>query len=129
MESLDELINGWQQNKVINITDTEEKTRLKRESVIPGKKYAIWGAGMLGETLAEMIMASGGIVSMVVDRDPGKSGIPFAGVSISLPERLTSDQDSYDYLLIAHHLCFEEIKREALGLGVCENRILLPYEI
>ncbi len=129
MKSLDDLVDAWAKKKIICISDTEKKTNLVRKTIFPGKRYAIWGAGMLGETFAEMVESSGGMVVMAVDKAEDKAGIPFAGVVISSPQDLAERKNTYDFLLIAHHLCFEEIEKEALDIGVPREKIILPFEI
>lgn len=129
MKSFDEFVKAWMEKKIIRIGDTETKTNLVRKTIIPGKRYAIWGAGMLGETFAEMVVSSGGRVTVVVDKAENKVGIPFAGVTISSPQNLIERKDVYDFLLIAHHLCFEEIMEEALNIGVSREKIVLPFEV
>ncbi len=129
LNTLDEFIKAWNQDKVIKVSEIEEKTSLKRSALKNGGRYAIWGAGNLGETFAEMVELSGGMVSIVVDKAADKAGKAFAGVNISFPSVLADEPDSYDQLLIAHHLRFEEIENEAFALGVPKEKILLPYEV
>ena len=129
LTSVSEFKNSWRKVKIIKLSDIDSKTDLTRKSLEEVKKYAIWGAGMLGETFAEMVELSGGKIVLVVDKAEDKMGKPFAGVKISKPEVLTEQADSYDYLLVAHHLRFEDIEREAIGLGVPKERIIMPYEV
>lgn len=128
LNSSKELIALWQADKIIKISDTDGKTSLKRNSIKEGLRYIIWGAGMLGETFTEMVRLSGGKIIAVVDKAEDKMGKLFAGVKISFPSVLTDTQE-YDYLIIAHHLYFEEIEREALSMGIPVEKIILPYEV
>ena len=50
-------------------------------------------------------------------------------VKISLPKDLIENASGYDFLLIAHHLHFEEIKKEAITMGVSKEKIIMPYEV
>ena len=109
--------------------DTAAKTELKRKSMRAGLRYAIWEAGMLGKTFAEMVELSGGRVVIVVDKAEDKTGKPFAGVEISKANVLTEQPDAYDYLLIAHHLRFEDIERAAIDMGVPKSKIIMPYDV
>ncbi len=118
MKSMDELVKSWQQEKVIRLSDMEEKTALRRDSIQPGKRYAIWGAGMLGEFLEEMAGLSGAEVSMVCDKSEDKIGKTFGKVTICAPGEFMKRPGDYDFLMIAHHLRFEEIEREALSMGI-----------
>lgn len=129
MKSADELVRAWQKEKVIQISDTEEKTALRRKSIQSGKKYAIWGAGMLGELFEEMVELSGAEVSIVCDRAEDKIGKPFRNVTICAPEELMKRRDHYDFLMIAHHLRFEEIEEAAVSMGIPRGKLLLPFEV
>lgn len=129
MKSVDELMKSWQPEKIIRISDTEGKTALKRESIQPGKRYAIWGAGMLGEFFEEMVELSGARVSMVCDKSENKIGKTFGRATICAPGELVKRTDDYDFLLIAHHLRFEEIEKEAVSVGIPKEKILLPFEV
>ncbi len=129
MNSLDEFKDMWDNEKVIKLDDTDAKTKLKRKSIKDGCKYVIWGAGMLGETFAEMVELSGGKVSAVVDKDASKTGKTFAGTTIKTPDSLIDGNCEFDFLLIAHHLRFEDIEKEALDMGIQKDKILLPYEV
>lgn len=129
MKSADELVKFWQKEKVVWISDTEDKTALKRKSIQSGKRYAIWGAGMLGELFAEMVELSGAEVFMVCDKSEDKIGKPFGSVMIRSPEELTKRANDYDFLMIAHHLRFEEIEKEAVSMGIPKEKLLLPFEV
>ncbi len=129
MKSRDELVRSWQQKKVIRVSDTEEKTALKRNSIQPGKKYAIWGAGMLGEFLEETAELSDAQISMVCDKSEEKIGKPFGRITICAPEELMKRPEDYDFLMIAHHLRFEEIEKEAISMGIPKEKIVLPFEV
>ena len=129
LTSISELKDAWNQNKVINLQDIDSKTDLKRKSLKVGLRYAIWGAGMLGETFAEMVELSGSKITIVVDKAEDKAGKPFADVEISKPDILVKQPDSYDYLLVAHHLRFEDIEREAISMGIPKEKVIMPYEV
>ena len=129
MTSADELIEAWCQEKVIHLDEVEEKTMLCRPSIHSGERYGIWGAGMLGEFFAETVEMSGGIVSLVVDKALDKIGKPFAGTTIEPLQSLIEKAEMYDHLLLAHHLLFEEMEREALEMGISKGKIILPYEV
>lgn len=129
MSSIEEVLRAWQPEKVILLADTDEKTGLKRKSIRADKRYAIWGAGMLGELFAELVGLCGGEVSIVIDKSQEKVGKPFAGVSICAPEKLAERPEDYDYLMIAHHLYFEAIEKEALEMGIPREKMILPYDV
>ncbi len=129
MNTLREFVEAWEEGKKIRVVDIEKKTELKRKSLQEGERYAIWGAGMLGETFAEMVELSKGQVTLVVDKAENKIGKIFAGTEIADPSVLAERKREYDYLLIAHHLHFEEIEKEALEMGISKDQIILPYEV
>lgn len=129
MKSVNELVMSWQQEKVIQISETEEKTALKRKSIQSGKRYAIWGAGMLGELFAEMVFLSGAELAMVCDRSEDKIGKSFGKVIICALEELIKRAEDYDILMIAHHLRFEEMAKDAVAMGIPREKLLLPFEV
>lgn len=129
MSSADELIKAWEQDRVVHLRDTERMADLSRPAIERGKKYAIWGAGMLGEFFAEAVRLSGGTVSIIVDRARDRIGMPFAGMTISSPEALLQRAGDFDWMLVAHHLCFEDIEKEATDMGIPEEKIRLPFEV
>lgn len=129
MKSVNELVMSWQQEKVIQISETEEKTALKRKSIQSGKRYAIWGAGMLGELFAEMVFLSGAELAMVCDRSEDKIGKSFGKVIICALEELIKREEDYDILMIAHHLRFEEMAKDAVAMGIPREKLLLPFEV
>lgn len=129
MRNLKELMEGWQPDKIAALSDTAEKTRLKRPSVEPGRRYAIWGAGLYGEYMADAVEGSGGKLVLVADRSPDKQGTTFAGLRVQSPEYLAEHPGEYDRLILAHFTRFEEMEREAVGLGIEKSRIRLPYQL
>ncbi len=129
MTQFSELQCAWDANKVIRIADTDQATSLAHETLSFNKRYAIWGAGPLGEFYLNAVRNSGGSVTFFVDKSESKAGKILAGVEIIAPAQLAERMDDYDILIPAHHLCFEEIANEALRIGVPKERILLPYEV
>ena len=53
----------------------------------------------------------------------------FYGSETHMPEYLEGHGDDYDYLLIAHYSRFEEIREQAVGLRIPEEKIIMPYEV
>ena len=84
---------------------------------------------MLGEFFAECVELSGGAVTFVADRSPEKEGRPFAGVKISTVDQLAEHSEEFDFLLVAHHLRFDDIRREAISMGIKKEKIMMPYEV
>lgn len=129
MKTVDEFVDSWQKEKVIKLSDTADKTGLKRKSLEAGKRYAIWGAGVLGETFIQMAELSGAKVTVLVDRAAHKKGSELVGYPIVDPDILRTKADDYDKLIIAHHLKFEEIKEDAVRMGILPEKIMLPFEV
>ena len=129
MKNEKEFIEAWKSDKLISVKDFEEKTKLKKDSVHPGKRYAIWGAGLYGEFVADAIQGSGGELCFVADQSKEKQGASFAGTLICAPEYLSNHQDEYDFLVLAHFTKFEEMEKKALELGIPKKKIRLPYEL
>lgn len=129
MKSEKEFVEAWDPEKIVSLKDIDEKTSLKRSSIHPGKRYAIWGAGLYGEYITDAVKGSGAQVSVVVDRNAEKRNRKFAGVDVREPEYLTQHPDEYDYIIMAHFTRFEEMEKEAFGLGLPKEKIRLPYEL
>lgn len=129
MKSEKEFMESWQADKIVSLRDIEEKTKLKRAAIQPGKRYAIWGAGLYGEYITDAIRGSGGQLCLVADKSKDKQDTCFLGMSVCAPKYLADKSDLYDFLVIAHFTKFEEIEREALELGIPKEKIRLPYEL
>ena len=129
MESLAELLNQWQRDKIVDLSELDNLLRWSRDSICPGKRYVIWGTGLSGSFLADAVQSSGGLLIFAVDRDSLKTGMDFYGAPICTPEYLKEHPEKYDVLLIGHYSRFEEIQKEALAMGIPEEKIMLPYEV
>lgn len=127
LQNPEELKAIWEDKKVIKVG--EELPAWKRDSIIPEKRYVIWGMGVSGSFLADAVVCSGGKMVFVVDKDPVKQGTDFYGAKAYAPEYLKTHGTDYDYLLIGHYSKFDEVKEEALNLGVPEDKIIMPYEV
>lgn len=122
-----DLQNIWEQSKVVKIGTSLPVW--KRDSIIDGKKYVIWGMGVAGSFLSDAVNCSGGEVVFVVDKDLVKQGTDFYGARAYAPDYLKEHGEDYDYLLIGHYSRFDEVKAEALNIGVPEEKIIMPYEV
>ena len=58
-----------------------------------------------------------------------KQGRDFGGIYIFPPDELASRQGEYDALIIANHNHFEDIRQEAIEMGIAENGIVMPLEM
>lgn len=128
-ERFDEIIEIWQQEKVVHMDEIQERTRWKRDTIIVGKRYVIWGTGLSGGFIADLIDGSGGRLVFAVDGNPIKEGAEFYGAVTYEPAYAAEHTQDYDYLIIGHYSLFEEIYQQALELGIDRNKILMPYEV
>lgn len=124
-----EIRTAWQKEKVVSLSDVEGLTRWKRVSIVPGKRYVIWGTGLSGSFIADAVESSGGDLLFAIDRDPAKEGSDFYGVTIHTPEYLKEHMEGVEHLLIGHYSRFEEIRTQALVVGVPADKIMMPYEV
>lgn len=128
-KSFNEILQMWDQKKVIRLEELQELIKWKRKSIVAGKRYVIWGTGYAGSNIAEIIQDSDGNLEFVIDKNAEKNGQEFYGVKTYMPEILVENPDTYDYLVIAHLTKFDEIKKQALGMGIGEDKIIMPYDI
>ena len=129
LKSFKELVDLWTPEKVIRLSDTDKVLEWHRDSIVKGKRYAIWGMGLSGSFLADTVMTSGGILELAVDKDEEKQNTDFYGARVHAPSYLVDHLDEFDYLMVAHYSRFDEIYKEAVALGVPEDKIIMPYEI
>lgn len=129
IRALDDIVKAWVPEKVVSIADTERMTKLRSDIIEIGKSYAVWGAGILGEYFAKTIRLSGGSVPFFVDKSEEKQGQKFGGIQICSPDEMMKRQGEYDVLIIANHTHFDEIKKEALEMGMAEKKIVMPFEM
>ncbi len=127
--SFDEIAGMWIENKKIELKDIDEHTRWKRSSIKPGKRYVIWGTGLSGSFIYDMIKGSGAEVVFAIDKDPAKKDKPFFDTFTHDTDYLKNREKEYDYLIAAHYSLYDEIRSEALDAGVPEDRIVMPYDI
>lgn len=129
LTSFAELCSVWKPEKVVRLSDTEKALAWRRDSVRQGARYAIWGMGLSGSFFADAVKTSGGILSIAVDKDEAKQQTDFYGAEVHAPQWLAEHPEAYDFLLIGHYSRFDEIRREALELGIPKERIVMPYEV
>lgn len=129
IQKFDEVIKNWQPEKKVCLEDVEELTKWNRKSLIPGKRYAIWGAGFSGAFIADAVLHSKGVLAFAVDKDQSKEGKLFYGAGLHPPKYLAEHEADFDFLLIAHYSKFEEILKEAIELQIPREKIILPYEV
>ena len=129
LRSFSELLGVWQKEKLIRLSDTDAALRWRRDSIKPGARYAIWGMGLSGSFLADAVKSSGGMLAIAVDKDEAKQQTDFYGAEVHAPDWLAAHPEAYDYLLIGHYSRFDEIRSDALEMGIPAQRIIMPYEV
>ena len=127
--SFEEIIKAWQKKKIVPLDEITELTKWRRDSIENGKRYIIWGTGLSGSFIADAVENSGGKLMYAVDIDPQKDGKEFYGYMTHQPLYVKEHMDEFDYLLIGHYSRFEEIRKQAMELGVPRKKIIMPYEI
>jgi len=120
--SIKELVDAWQQNKIVELSNAFDESS-KRLSICDGKRYAIWGTGSAGSAAVDVIKKNGGKVVLAADKDDARWGKDFYGVTIISPEKLAEKKEEFDVLICANYTRFPEIKKEALVLGVPEEKV------
>lgn len=128
-KSFNDIIDAWEQKKVVPLFAISELTKWKRDSIVSGDRYVIWGTGLSGSFIADAVEHSGGRLIFAVDKDKSKEGKDFYGYKIYQPEYLKDHMDEFDHLLVGHYSRFEEIRDQALELGVPDEKIIRPYEV
>ena len=128
-KTFDDIVKAWQKEKVVPLDEISELTKWKRDSIVPGDRYVIWGTGLSGSFIADAVEHSGGKLIFAVDIDPSKEGKDFYGYKTYLPSYLEEHMDDFDHLLIGHYSRFEEIRSQALEVGVPDEKIVRPYEV
>jgi hypothetical protein len=117
-----EIIAMWQQDKIVELS-TKIDDANKRLKVSKDVKYAIWGTGSAGCMAFDAIKSAGGEVVVVVDKNCAKHGCDFYGITIQAPEQLLVSGNEFDVLIAANYTHFVEIKREAVAMGVDEDKV------
>lgn len=122
VKDFDEIAAMWQEEKIVELSSKIDEGG-KRLSIRKGVRYAIWGTGSAGSAAVDRITGSGGRVVLAVDKDPARHGRDFYGVTIEAPDRLIRRQTDFDVLICANYTRFVEIRKQALEMGVPEEKI------
>lgn len=125
-KSFEDIVYAWEKEKVISISEIEEKTRITRKAILPEKRYAIWGTGISGAYFADIVRDSNGVLAFAVDSDETKKGCEWKGVTVCSPEDLSGRDGDFDYIIIGHLTKYQEIQKSIIEIGIDENRIILP---
>lgn len=121
-KSINDILDAWQPNKIIELSSKIDDAG-KRLQICKGIRYAIWGTGSAGSAAFDIITKSGGSVVFAVDKSCARHGCDFYGVTIEAPESLIEHDNEFDVLIAANYTRFPEIKRDALELGIREEKI------
>ena len=122
-KSFSEIASIWQPQKTVELSSKIDNAN-KRHQICKGVKYAVWGTGSAGSEAFDTIKNAGGEVAFAVDKNSERHGCDFYGITIQRPEYLLSHINEFDILIAANYTRFPEIKREAVAMGIEENKIL-----
>jgi hypothetical protein len=124
VKAFDDIVRQWQVGKTVDFSNLSGydsiDTKLKQ-----GVRYAIYGAGNIGRIAMDQAKFIGADVAFIVDTDTAKHGQDFCGKPIYTPEKLISDIQLYDKVIVASLFYFYEIKQRLLGMGIEEAKIVL----
>ena len=126
ISNIEDLVGYWQKEKVIWLADTDTALHLKCSAIVSGGKYAIWGTGICGEFMDDLIKECGGVVVLVADVDEKKQGEDFRGNIICAPDTIVEKRDCFDYIAVGHLTKYDEIKEKLMSMGFSEDQILMP---
>lgn len=120
------IADAWTPEKVLPFSSEviEDLSYLRIQS---GKKYAVYGAGKVGETAVRDVAAQGAEVVFVVDSDPKKWGCSLDDKEICAPKMLIERRGEYEQILVASTF-YHEIKLTLKELGFAENKDFHLYE-
>ncbi|MCL2260336.1 MAG: hypothetical protein FWC15_03170 [Fibromonadales bacterium] len=128
VQKFPEIINIWQQDKVIELSSKINEANKDFCSFKKDTKYAIWATGNIGTLVADSIFNSNAKLVFAVDSDCSKQGKDFYGTIIRAPDSLRNNLNNFDYLIIANRY-FQEIEQSALKIGVPSDKILLLTDL
>lgn len=122
INSLEDLVNYWKQEKIIHF-DEKLFYYPPETAIYANKRYAIYGEGIKSQQIYECIEREKGEFVCIVDSDKGKQGSRFNGHIVREPEYLEEQKSNIDYVLIGSLYYYAEIKNEILKLGFEINQI------
>ncbi len=117
----------WDKHKRITINKdlmTGAKIRNKA-TVVPGMRYAVYGAGDFGRKARDIIAREGAKIAFYVDSDEEKWGGTYLGHDIVSPDGAAKRRDEFDKVMIAA-LAYGEIKRTLFKNGFMDDDIAWP---
>lgn len=117
-----DIVASWQSNKIVELSSEIDKV-ISRLNIKEGRRYAIWGTGSAGSAAIDIIRQGGGEVVIAVDKDAKRCGCDFYGLTIQNPEVLAYRPEDYDVLICANYTRFPEIRKQALEIGVPNEKI------
>lgn len=116
VETLDELKNLWEQNKVISFSPDSEYEAVT-SYIDPDKQYVIYGAGETAPAAIRHLCELGTKPLCLIDKNPDKWGKKMMDIEIFSPEFLKNNRAGYDQILIASTRYFSEIRDNLLAEG------------
>lgn len=121
-KSFDDILSIWQPEKVVELSSKIDDAG-KRLAIHKNVRYAIWGTGSAGSAAVDLLTGAEGIIAFAVDKDQSRHGCDFYGAIVQSPHILAEHENEYDILIAANYTRFPEIKKEALDMGIPEEKI------
>lgn len=121
-KGIEDILAAWQSNKIVELSSEVEKAGVYPQ-ILTGIRYAIWGTGSVGSAVFDIITKKGGSVVFAVDKDETRHGCDFYGITIQEPKVLFEHIDEYDVLVTANYTRYLEMKKEAIEMGIPEEKI------
>ena len=120
IENLQGLVKLWQPKKIIDFVPESER-KASADAIVPGKRYAIYGAGGALKAAIEKIESNGAQVAVVVDGSDQKIGVDKFGFTVQSPDYLEKHKELFDKILLSGGLYYREVKERALQMGFKEE--------
>ncbi len=122
VRTLKEVADFWQKKKVISFEPGMER-RVPAVQIIPGKKYAVFGAGRIAEKALDTIRSRGSEVIAFADTDENLQGREILGFKVMTPDELRQKLEKIDVVMIAKGPYYRETKEKLLSWGLQPDRM------
>ncbi|MCI8574548.1 MAG: hypothetical protein HFF89_08955 [Oscillibacter sp.] len=125
LQDLQELVSRWIPEKVLEFSN--EMICVIPETLSPGKRYVLYGAGARGQDILRKLLNMGNPPVLVVDGDTEKWGTVTQGCTIEEPDKVLEYRDRFDAVVIGSAAFSEEIKERLRAMGLKDEEMLIGY--
>lgn len=122
IKCLSEVADLWQPEKVIRFEPGMDRV-VPTIRIVPGSRYAVYGAGRIAERALKTIMDGGGRVVAFADPDENLQGRNVLGYHVMTPEELRGSLDQIDKVMIAVGPYYSQAKELLLSWGLTEGEL------